>query len=153
LIGLDRGSSRSLGWLTDAATRLLDEAERAGWAADGRPGFVYTLDWQDRVVVDARMYWVIAEAVLAADAVSRATGDTRVADRADRWWTEIESRFVDRDRGSWIHEVDRSGNPSQVIWSGKPDVYHAYQAVLFPDLPLAPTSAAALRAARIAGAD
>lgn len=153
LIGLDRGSSRSVPWLTEAATRLLDEAERAGWAADGRPGFVYTLDWQDRVVVDARMYWVIAEAVLAADAVSRATGDTSVRDRADRWWTEIESRFVDRERGSWIHELDPNGDQSEVIWSGKPDVYHAYQAVLFPDLPLAPSSAAALRAARISSAD
>jgi sulfoquinovose isomerase len=152
LIGLDRGSSRSLPWLTDAAARLLEEAEKAGWAADGRPGFLYTLDWQDNVVVDARMYWVIAEAVLAADAVFRATGDTRARDNVDRWWQEIDSRFVDRDRGSWIHEVDRNGNPSHVTWSGKPDVYHAYQAVVFPDLPLAPSAAAALRAARTSGA-
>jgi mannose/cellobiose epimerase-like protein (N-acyl-D-glucosamine 2-epimerase family) len=153
LIGLDRGSSRSLPWLTHAATRLLEEAEKAGWAADGRPGFVYTLDWQDSVVVDARMHWVIAEAVLAADAVFRATGDRRARDNADLWWREIDARFVDRERGSWIHEVDPNGNQSHVTWSGKPDVYHAYQAVLFPDLPLAPSAAAALRAARIAGAD
>jgi mannose/cellobiose epimerase-like protein (N-acyl-D-glucosamine 2-epimerase family) len=44
LIGLHAGSARSLPWLIDAATRLLDEAARAGWAADGQPGFVYTLD-------------------------------------------------------------------------------------------------------------
>jgi sulfoquinovose isomerase len=153
LIGLHGGSARSLPWLIDAATRLLEEAARAGWAADGQPGFVYTLDWQDGVVVDARMYWVIAEAVLAADAVHRATGDTRVRDAAERWWQEIDARFIDRNRGSWIHELDRNGNQSQVIWSGKPDIYHAYQAMVFPDLPLAPSAAAALRAARTAGAD
>jgi hypothetical protein len=31
------------------------------------------------------------------------------------------------------------------VWAGKPDVYHAYQAVLIPRLPLAAAPAAALR--------
>jgi mannose/cellobiose epimerase-like protein (N-acyl-D-glucosamine 2-epimerase family) len=99
------------------------------------------------------MHWVIAEAVLAADAVHRATGDTRIRDQADPWWQEIDATFLDRQRGSWRHEVSPDGNDSQLIWSGKPDVYHAYQAMVFPDLPLAPSAAAALRAARTRGTE
>jgi sulfoquinovose isomerase len=34
--------------------------------------------------------------------------------------------------------------PAASIWSGKPDVYHSYQALLFPSLPLSPTAAVAL---------
>ena len=29
-------------------------------------------------------------------------------------------------------------------WSGKPDLYHSYQALLLPSLPLSPTAATAL---------
>jgi sulfoquinovose isomerase len=34
--------------------------------------------------------------------------------------------------------------PSTSTWSGKPDLYHSYQALLFPSLPLSPTAATAL---------
>jgi hypothetical protein len=34
--------------------------------------------------------------------------------------------------------------PATSTWSGKPDVYHSYQALLFPSLPLSPTAATAL---------
>jgi sulfoquinovose isomerase len=34
--------------------------------------------------------------------------------------------------------------PATGTWSGKPDLYHAYQALLFPSLPLTPTAAVTL---------
>jgi sulfoquinovose isomerase len=34
--------------------------------------------------------------------------------------------------------------PAASTWSGKPDLYHSYQALLFPSLPLSPTAATAL---------
>jgi hypothetical protein len=30
------------------------------------------------------------------------------------------------------------------MWPGKPDLYHSYQALLLPSLPLSPTAATAL---------
>ena len=35
--------------------------------------------------------------------------------------------------------------PSGTVWTGKPDIYHAFQATLVPRLPLTPTLAGALR--------
>ncbi|QGK68779.1 AGE family epimerase/isomerase [Allosaccharopolyspora coralli] len=142
LVGLhERGGPA---WLLDAATTLFDESVRVGWAADGAPGFVYTLDWEDAVVVAERMHWVQAEAVLAADALYRAAEHEEAAELAEQWWRFLADHFVDTAGGSWHHELGSDLGVSTTVWPGKPDVYHAYQAVVFPDLPLAPAAATAL---------
>ena len=40
--------------------------------------------------------------------------------------------------------LDPQNRPSADIWPGKPDLYHAWQAVLIPRLALAPSMATAL---------
>ena len=50
--------------------------------------------------------------------------------------------------GGWRHELDVHNRRSTQTWSGKPDVYHALQAALIEDLPLAPSFATALAAWR-----
>ncbi len=144
-VELDAARPDSPPWLVEAARALFATAVDTAWAVDGRDGFVYTVDWSDRPVVSERMHWVAAEAVLAADALYRRTGDDRYRAWSERWWAHIERDFVDRERGSWRHELDRDLLPSSSVWSGKPDAYHAAQAVLLPDLPLAPAAARALR--------
>jgi sulfoquinovose isomerase len=131
-------------WLLDHARSLLDAAVREGWAVDGADGFVYTVDWDGRPVVRERMHWVAAEAVAAAGAMHAATGDASYAELYATWWQHIDEHFRDPERGSWRHELSPALEPSAVTWPGKPDVYHAYQAVLLPRLPLAPTMARAL---------
>ncbi len=89
------------------------------------------------------------EAVLAADALHRRTGQERFAATAARWWDEIDRYFVDRyfvdrDGGGWWQELAPDMTPATSTWSGKPDLYHCYQAVLLPSLPLSPTAATAL---------
>ena len=125
-------------WLVDDAAALFDKAVAVGWPDDGAVGIPYTFDWADQVVVDARLHWVICEAVLAADALYRRTGQELAGRLVEVWWSCIERFFADPDGGSWWHEVDATGRPAGTIWAGKPDVYHAYQAVLLPDLPLGP---------------
>jgi len=134
--------------LADAAAALYDRAVADGWAVDGADGFVYTTDWRGTPVVHERMHWVVAEAAAAASALERVTGEQRYADDAARWWAYADRHLVDHERGSWHHELDTANRPSATVWPGKPDVYHAYQAALFPDLPLVPSFAAALRARR-----
>ena len=130
-------------WLLADARALFDTAVELGWAADGEPGFVYTLDWEDRPVVSSRLHWVLTEAIGAAAALVRRTGE----DGYERWyrtfWDEAATRFIDQERGSWVHELPVGD--TEPVWSGKPDIYHAYQATLLPQLPLAPVLAAGLR--------
>lgn len=133
-------------WLVEDARALFEAAVRTGWHVDGAPGFVYTTDWHDRPVVRLRMHWVMAEAVAAAAALARRTGEERYARWHATWWAYAMERLVDRERGSWHHELDPANRPSATVWQGKPDVYHAYQATLLPQLGLAPSAAAALRA-------
>ncbi len=137
--------ARAPAWLLDDAVSLFGAAVSDGWAVDGADGFVYTVDWEGRPVVRERMHWVAAEAIAAAAALHAATGDPAYGEWCDRWWRHVAEVFVDRDRGSWHHELDPDNRPSSTVWDGKPDTYHAFQATLMPRLPLAPTFAVALR--------
>jgi mannose/cellobiose epimerase-like protein (N-acyl-D-glucosamine 2-epimerase family) len=149
-------------WMLEAAIALYDRAVADGWiaaasappnhqstlgkAALGDGGFVYTVDWQGQPVVTARLNWVIAEAIGAAATLYRATGQTRYAEDYQRFWDHAASHFIDRQRGSWFHELNSSLQPDTTIWQGKPDIYHALQATLIPRLPMTPALAPALAA-------
>ncbi|ASU81083.1 N-acyl-D-glucosamine 2-epimerase [Actinopolyspora erythraea] len=136
------------GWLLDDARRLFESAVTRGWNADGHPGFVYTLDWHDRPQVSARMHWVAAEAVLTANALHQRTGEHRYVRWYDTFWEYARTHHVDTEHGSWHHELTPEGQVSSTVWSGKPDVYHAYQTALLPALPLAPAPAVLARRRR-----
>ncbi len=144
LLTLEAAQPSPPAWLLGAATALFDTAVADAWHRDGHPGLIYTVDTDGQPVVTARMHWVACEAVLAADALHRRTGEERFAAAAARWWDEIDHYFVDRDGGSWWPELAPDMTPTASTWSGKPDLYHAYQAVLLPSLPLSPTAATAL---------
>ncbi len=132
------------GFLRGDAVALFETAAREGWSVDGSAGFVYTVDFDGRPVVRQRMHWVAAEAVNAAAAVHRVTGDARHLALYRTWWDHIATDVLDQAGGSWWHELDPGLRPSGVTWPGKPDVYHAVQATLLPRLPSAPSLATAL---------
>jgi sulfoquinovose isomerase len=132
-------------WLLPDARSLFEAAVRDGWAVDGTDGFVYTVDWAGAPVVRERMHWVAAEATATAAALHRVTGEAGYAGWYETWWDHIGEHFIDRDGGSWWHELSPESRPSAEVWDGKPDIYHAFQATLVPRLPLAPTLAVALR--------
>jgi sulfoquinovose isomerase len=136
-------------WLRPASAALYERAVADGWAADGADGFVYTTDFTGRPVVHDRMYWVVAEGAAAAAALHTVTGEVRYTADAERFWAFAEQHHVDRERGSWIHQLDRHNQPATTIWAGKPDLYHAVQATLLPRLPLAPGIARAVREGRL----
>lgn len=127
-------------WLQDAAEGLFARAVE-DTVSEAAPGIPYTTDWHGQPVVEERFHWVIAEAVLAAGALHAYTGKALYAGLAERWWSEIDEHFVDAATGSWHHELSPTMHPSSRTWHGKPDVYHAYNALTLPDLPLAPTAA------------
>lgn len=144
LLHLDASLDAPPAWLLEGASALFAAAVEQGWGVDGRPGFVYTVGWDGEPVVRTRMHWVAAEGVLAAAALHRRTGDDRYERLYRAWWEHVCAVFLDRAGGSWHHELDPHNRPSATVWQGKPDVYHAYQATLLPQLPLAPSAAAYL---------
>jgi mannose/cellobiose epimerase-like protein (N-acyl-D-glucosamine 2-epimerase family) len=144
LLALEAAQDGPPGWLLEAATALFDTAAADAWHRDPHPGPVYTVDASGRPVVPVRLHWVACEAVLAADALHRRTGQARFAAIAAGWWDEIDRYFVDPEHGSWWHELTPEMVPGSSTVSGKPDIYHAYQAVVFPSLPLSPAAVVAL---------
>ena len=145
LLHLEAGTDSPPRWLLEDAHGLFDAAVESGWAVDGTPGFVYTVDWKRRPVVRSRMHWVHAEAIAAAAALHRRTGDPAFAGWQSTGEDFVEEYLIDLHGGSWHHELDADNVPASTVWHGKPDVYHAYQALLLAELPLAPVAAVLLR--------
>ena len=60
--------------------------------------------------------------------------DHNAADEAwyRRLWTFAATHYVDHENGGWFPEIDENGAVTGTIFSGKPDIYHALQACLFP---------------------
>jgi mannose/cellobiose epimerase-like protein (N-acyl-D-glucosamine 2-epimerase family) len=132
------------GWLRSDASALFAAAVDRGWAADGFPGFPYTLDWGDRPVVGARMHWVLCEAVAAAAVLGAVTGEPRF-DRLRAEWADLgDRRFLDPAVGSWHHELTPEGEVATSTWAGKPDAYHLAQMLLIPGRPVRGSLAASL---------
>lgn len=131
-------------WLLIDAQKLFANNGLHGWEVDGAPGIVYTLDWDNRPVVRQRLHWVHCEASAAASALLKRTGEAQYETWYRRFWEFSDGCLIDRINGSWHHELDPQNRPSAEIWGGKPDLYHAWQAVLIPRLPLAPSMASAL---------
>jgi len=142
--GLRRRGRPAPQWLVPAAVELFDRAHHDGWDREAG-GFCYTTDWTGRPVVDQQFHWVVCEAIAAAAALHRVTGQERFADLYTRFWDHARAVFLRDGRPGWLHEADRLGEPSRRIWSGRPDTYHALQTTLVPRLPLDRCFAAALR--------
>jgi mannose/cellobiose epimerase-like protein (N-acyl-D-glucosamine 2-epimerase family) len=132
-------------WLLADAVALFDAAAERGWAADGSPGFPYTLDWSDETVVGARMHWVLCEAVAAASVLAEATGEPRFRALAAQWREHGEQAFADPATGSWHHELTPDGAVGTGTWVGQPDAYHLAQMLLLDGRPVRGSVAAALR--------
>jgi mannose/cellobiose epimerase-like protein (N-acyl-D-glucosamine 2-epimerase family) len=149
LLHLEAALAAPPAWLAEAAAALFDNAMTLGWSVDGADGFVYTLDWDDRPVVRTRLHWVVAEGIGAAAALWARFSEQRYADAFAMLWSYADRHLLDRQLGSWHHELDEHNHAVAALWPGKPDVYHAFQATLIPRLPLAPTLAAAVREGKL----
>jgi mannose/cellobiose epimerase-like protein (N-acyl-D-glucosamine 2-epimerase family) len=135
-------TSQPPAWLRDGAQHLYVVATGV---RDGHAGFPYTADWDDHVVVGARMHWVHCEAVAAAYVLAEALDDDGYRIDAEDWWETGERIFADPATGSWHHERTPTGAPGSGTWVGQPDAYHRAQMMLLDGRPVRGSVAAALR--------
>jgi len=138
-------NSTGAGWLLEDAVGLFDAAATRGWAADGHPGFPYTLDWDDRPVAVARLHWVLCEAIAAATVLAEVTGEARYTQLAAEWRAHGEALFADPATGNWRHELTPTGEVGSGTWAGQPDAYHLAQMLLLDGRSVRGSVAAALR--------
>lgn len=146
---LQQSGLASPDWLIEDACALYDAGVREGWNVDGSVGFVYTIDWEGRPVVRQRMHWVAAEAIGAAATLWRTTRRAEYAEQYQQWWDYVGEHVLDRDHGSWWHELSAHHQVSRTVWQGKADIYHAFQATLLPRLPASPALAASVAAGNL----
>ena len=144
LLHIEAALPEAPSWLLDDAISLFTAAINRGWAVDGADGFVYTIGWDDTPVVRTRMHWVVAEAIGAAAVLRDRTGDPVYEEWYRTFWNYADGYLIDHVHGGWHHELDPNNRPAPSAWLGKPDVYHAYQATLIPQVPLTPSLARAL---------
>lgn len=120
--------------LPDRARRLIETAAAAAWLPAG--GFAYTLDFDGTPRVTDRYWWPVTEGIGAFAALAKLSSG-QASDLAwhARLWDVSEALFIDHARGGWFPEVDDAGRPVSRMFTGKPDIYHALQACLFPLTP------------------
>ena len=117
----------------------------ASGVTDGHAGIPYTLDWEDHVVVAARMHWVQCEAIAAGYVLAQALEDDSYRQAAEDWKATGERLFADPATGNWHHELTPTGEVGSGTWAGQPDAYHLAQMLLLDGRPVRGSVAAALQ--------
>ncbi|OUJ10683.1 AGE family epimerase/isomerase [Acetobacter sp. DsW_063] len=131
-------------WLLADSIALFEKGMQVGWARNGKEGLLYTVDNDCIPVVENRPHWCQAESLTAAAALLKRTGYRAYETWYRRIWNYIDLHIVDRRHGGWIQELDGNNHPSDRVYAGKADLYHAWQSTLTPLLPLAPSFATAV---------
>ncbi|MCE0743695.1 AGE family epimerase/isomerase [Acetobacter sicerae] len=131
-------------WLLTDAIGLFSTGMKAGWSRSGTGGLLYTVDFQLAPVVHNKPHWCQAEALTAAAALLKRTGHASYETWYRKIWDFIDLHMIDRKKGGWIQELDADNHPSEAVYPGKADLYHAWQATLNPLLPLSPSFATAI---------
>ncbi|WP_241618400.1 AGE family epimerase/isomerase [Rosenbergiella epipactidis] len=125
-------------WLLTDAKGLFHAGISHGWHVDGTPGIVYTHDWEGKPVAHSRVHWTLAESCGTAASLLKRTGEQVYEEWYRRLWDYIGCYMIDTHYGSWWQELDQQQHRSTEIWSGKPDLYHAWQLTQISRLPLTP---------------
>jgi len=115
------------------ARALIERALADAWMPKG--GLAYTLDLQGKVVIPDRYWWPVTEGIGALAALIKA--DPQPGDESwyRRLWIFADAHLIDHTHGGWFPELDAGNQPTGRQFIGKPDIYHALQAALFPLVP------------------
>lgn len=95
-------------------------------------GFCYTLDFDGSPAITSRYWWPVTEALGVLAAFIKLENNPQDDEWYRKLWSFAEQHFIDHENGGWFPEIDTAGQPCEIQFIGKPDIYHSLQAVLFP---------------------
>lgn len=132
LIQLWESGQRQRPEFFEAAKALFSNTVETAWDKQ-TGGFYYTLDWEDNPDITDRFWWPCAEGIGAAAVLAKATGgETPYEVWYRRIWGFVNNYIIDHQHGGWHPELNSSLQPTNTVFTGKPDLYHALQACLIP---------------------
>lgn len=117
-----------------AARKLVDRAAADAWDGENG-GFIYTLKLDGSPDNTSRYWWPVTEAIGAYAALIKLERNPSDEIWYRRIWDFADTHFIDHTHGGWHPEIDAQGRHSDSQFKGKPDIYHALQATLFPLSP------------------
>ncbi|MCU0831543.1 MAG: AGE family epimerase/isomerase [Rhizobiaceae bacterium] len=129
------------------ARALVETALEDAWNAE-RGGIAYTLNFDGSVLRADRYWWPVTEAIGALAALMKVENNPDDALWYQRLWDFSDAHLIDHAHGGWFPELDADNHPAVGQFKGKPDIYHALQADLFPLVPALSHIGKALAAAR-----
>lgn len=139
------------GHLGRGAASLFKRAREDGWRRNGRPGFIYTADFEGNPVLSERLQWVLSEAICATVALRRAAldegatiGDVEIFEHCYHSWVDYLNDYMMLEPGVLARQLNADNEPMEGTISARPDVYHSIQALLIGRVPLWPPIGAAL---------
>ena len=121
-------------WMKDASKTMFRKATEEGWADNGG-GFYFTVGWDGKPVDRDRYWWPCTEGIGAAYWLAEHVGGDFYEAWYRRVWDWCEAHLIDRELGSWHHQLNNDLVPVTDPWFGKPDLYHSLQAALIPLMP------------------
>lgn len=113
--------------------QLIERALEDAWLPEG--GLAYTLDTGGNVAIRDRYWWPVTEGIGAMASLIKQGAVEADEHWYRRLWSFAAESFVDTARGGWFPELDEDGRPVARQFEGKPDIYHALQADLYPLTP------------------
>lgn len=119
------------------ARALTQTALADAWDQARGGGLFYTLNFDGTPAIRDRYWWPVTEAIGALASLLKVAVEQNDGDEVwyRRLWTFAAAHFVDHSRGGWFPEIDAENKPQFTQFAGKPDIYHALQASLFPLTP------------------
>ena len=121
-------------WMPETARGLFFQSMALGWDK-AKGGFFYTLDWANVPEKTAKLWWPLCEGAGAAHFLNQHQESEFHEDSYRRIWNYIAGNSLDREFGGWHEELTEDGRPSNTLFPGKGDIYHALQACLIPLFP------------------
>lgn len=125
---------KSHDWMPEAARGLFFQSMALGWDKD-KGGFFYTLDWENAPDKRAKLWWPLCEGAAAAHFLNQHQQSDFHEESYRKIWNYIANNNLDREHGGWFEELTEDGKPSNSLFPGKGDIYHALQACLIPLFP------------------
>nr|WP_316655096.1 AGE family epimerase/isomerase [uncultured Gellertiella sp.] len=127
-------SGKNRDWMAEAARALFFQAMSLGWDKE-HGGFHYTLDWENRPSRPVKLWWPLAEGAGASAVLNRHFPGEFHEQSYRKIWNRIAASFIDTVNGGWHEERSADLKPSNHLFHGKADIYHALQACLIPLYP------------------